>query len=50
MTLPQMAMTGAACCYAVGCVGYYLEGKPWMSTTLLLYAMTAVTLYMGGDK
>jgi hypothetical protein len=48
--LSQYAMTGAAICYAFGCIGYFLEGRHWMAATLALYALTVGTLYMAGDK
>lgn len=48
MTFVQMMMTITGVCYALVAVGLWVEQKPWMAVTFMLYAGTAFTLYMAG--
>ena len=46
--LTTIAMIACGVCYAAAAVGWWIDGKPWMAATFLLYAMTAATLYLAG--
>lgn len=48
--IAQFAMWGAALCYAVAASAYYIDGKHWMFLTMILYATTAITVWMAGTK
>ena len=48
--IPQFAMWAAAACYCIAAGGYALEGKPWMTMTMLLYGGSALTVWMGGNR
>jgi len=46
MSFLQLMMLVAGCAYAGSAIGLWLEAKPWMAATFVLYALTIVTLYM----
>lgn len=48
MSLVQIMMAASGVCYVGAAVGWLIEGKPWMAVTFVLYAGTALTLYLAG--
>jgi hypothetical protein len=48
--IAQYAMWAAAVCYTTAATAYFIEGKPWMTATMALYAASVITVWMAGDK
>jgi hypothetical protein len=48
--ISQYAMWAAGICYLTAAAAYYHEGKVWIATTMLLYAASVITVWMGGNR
>lgn len=46
----HIAMFGAAACYIVAATAYFIAGMTWMFLTMMLYAISVLTVWMAGTK